>query len=156
MVCYRETIPIVDHTPSIFLKAAFNKFYWVHSWILCPICKCVAMKIKRKLANLYAFNKFGEKSVSHNNFRDIFQGIFRGNWKYLVNKQCATITFTWKLMLNSSRPDLGRREKINLNFYFHRYLWCLKRFCEGLEGLLETFRGTTDKCENKNLSELLF
>ena len=26
-----------DHTPSILLKAAFQKFYLVHSWILCRI-----------------------------------------------------------------------------------------------------------------------
>ena len=29
--------------------------------------------------------------------------------------------------------------KINLNFYFHTSLWCLKRFCEGLKGLHKTF-----------------
>ena len=26
------------------------------------------------------------------------------------------------------RPNPGRRKKINLNFYFHISLWCLKRF----------------------------
>ena len=34
--------------------------------------------------------------------------------------------------LNPSRPDPGQRENINLNFYFHTSLWCLKRFYEGL------------------------
>ena len=29
---------------------------------------------------------------------------------------------------NLSRPDPGQREKINLNFYCHNSLWCLKRF----------------------------
>ena len=29
--------------------------------------------------------------------------------------------------------------KINLNFYFHTSLWCLKRFYENLKGLHETF-----------------
>ena len=29
---------------------------------------------------------------------------------------------------NPSRSNLGRREKITLNFYFHTSLWCLKRF----------------------------
>ena len=33
---------------------------------------------------------------------------------------------------NPSRPDPGQREKINLNFYFHTSLWCLKRFYESL------------------------
>ena len=34
--------------------------------------------------------------------------------------------------LNPLRPNPGRREKINLNFYFHTSLWCLKSFYEGL------------------------
>ena len=29
----------------------------------------------------------------------------------------------------------GRREKVNLNFYFQTSLWCLKRFYEGLKGV---------------------
>ena len=29
-------------------------------------------------------------------------------------------------------PDPGRREKININFYFYTSLWYLKRFYEGL------------------------
>ena len=36
------------------------------------------------------------------------------------------------LHLNPSRPDPGQREKLNLNFYFHTSLWCLKRFYGGL------------------------
>ena len=43
-------------------------------------------------------------------------------------------------------------KKINLNFYFHTSLWCLKKFYEGLKGLHKTFWGTTNKGENKNLS----
>ena len=31
------------------------------------------------------------------------------------------------MKVNPSRPDPGRREKINLNFYFHTSLWCLKK-----------------------------
>ena len=38
-------------------------------------------------------------------------------------------------IFNPSRPDPERREKINLNFYFHTSLWYLKRFYEGLKGL---------------------
>ena len=30
------------------------------------------------------------------------------------------------------RPNPGRIEKINLKFYFHTFLWFLKRFYEGL------------------------
>ena len=62
----------------------------------------------------------------------------------------------WEKIINPSRPDPGRREKINLNYYFHTSLWCFKRFYEGLKGLHKTFWGTTKKCENKNLSWFLF
>ena len=51
--------------------------------------------------------------------------------------------------INPSRPDFGRREKTNLNFYFHTSLWCHKRFYEGLKCLYKTFSGTTSKFENK-------
>ena len=40
---------------------------------------------------------------------------------------------------NPSRPDPGRTEKINLNFYFHTSLWCFKRFYEGLKGFDKIF-----------------
>ena len=53
------------------------------------------------------------------------------------------------LEITPSRPNTGRREKINLNVYFHTSLWCLKRFYEGLKGLYQTFWCTTKKCENK-------
>ena len=53
--------------------------------------------------------------------------------------------------VNPSLPHPGRREKINLNFYFHTSLWCLKKFFESLKGHHKTFWGTT-KCENRNLS----
>ena len=59
---------------------------------------------------------------------------------------------TYEILSFLMRPS----EKINLNFYFHTSLWCLKKFYEGLKGLLKTFGDTTKKCENKNLSKSLF
>ena len=50
---------------------------------------------------------------------------------------------------NPFRPNPGRRENINLNFYFHTSLWCLKWFYEDLKDL-KTFWGTTKKYENEN------
>ena len=38
----------------------------------------------------------------------------------------------FKLIFNPSHPNPGRREKINLNLYFHTSLRWLKRFYEGL------------------------
>ena len=55
-------------------------------------------------------------------------------------------------LLIPSCPNLGRTEKINLNFYFHNSLCCLKRFYEGLKDLHKTFWDTKKNCENKNLS----
>ena len=37
------------------------------------------------------------------------------------------------LNIYTSRPDPGRREKINLNVYFHSSLWCLKRFYDNFD-----------------------
>ena len=33
-----------NHTPSNFLNAVFHKFYFVHSWILCPKCTIKAQE----------------------------------------------------------------------------------------------------------------
>ena len=54
-------------------------------------------------------------------------------------------------VINPSGPNPGRREKIKLNFHFHTSLWCLKGL-QGLKGLHKTFWGTTNKCENLNLT----
>ena len=49
---------------------------------------------------------------------------------------------------NPSRPDPRRREKINLYFYFHTSLWCLKRFYEDHK----PFWGSTKKCKTKSIT----
>ena len=46
---------------------------------------------------------------------------------------------TLQIPINPSRPNPGRREKINLIFYFYTSLWYLKSFCEGVKGLHKTF-----------------
>ena len=59
------------------------------------------------------------------------------------------------MVLTLSAPYISEsciKIKINLNFYFHISLGCLKKFYEGLKGRHKTFWGTTKKCENKNLS----
>ena len=55
------------------------------------------------------------------------------------------------MFLNPSRQESCIEIKINSNVYFHTSLWCLKRFYEGLEGLLKSFWGAIKKCQ-KNLS----
>ena len=43
------------------------------------------------------------------------------------------------MFVNPSRPDPGRREKIDLNFHFHTSLRCLNRFYRSLKGSGKTF-----------------
>ena len=76
--------------------------------------------------------------------------------EYLHNS--AIITFSINVAspkprsyLNPSRPNPRQRERINLNFYIYTTLWCLQRFYEDIKRLHKTFRGTSRKCENKNL-----
>ena len=40
---------------------------------------------------------------------------------------------------NPPHPDPGRREKINLNFYFNTSLWCLKGFMKGFMAFIKPF-----------------
>ena len=50
---------------------------------------------------------------------------------YLGPSQTSVKTLFAEL-INPSRPNLGRRDNIKLNFYFHTSLWCLKWFYEDL------------------------
>ena len=70
--------------------------------------------------------------------------------KWIVGCNLAYFVPIWNI-LTLPVPDPGRREKINLNFYFYISLWCLQRFYQGLKGLHKTIWGTEKKCENKNL-----
>ena len=53
------------------------------------------------------------------------------------------------LLAYPSRPNPRRREKINLNFYFHTSLWCLKRFYESLKGLYKPFEAPPRSVKTK-------
>ena len=44
-----------------------------------------------------------------------------------------------QLSLNPSRSDLGRREKINLNFYFHIFGGASKGFTKALKAFIKLF-----------------
>ena len=43
--------------------------------------------------------------------------------------------FVLSILINPFRPDHGRREKINLHFYIHTSLWCVKKFYEEYKDL---------------------
>ena len=73
----------------------------------------------------------------------------------MANIHCFKLKFILN-MLSLPAPCISEsciQTKINLNFYFHTYLWYLKRFYEGLKGLHKTFSGTTKKFERKNFSK---
>ena len=56
--------------------------------------------------------------------------------------------FNYFFVINFSRPDTGRRVKINLNFCFHTSLWGLK--CTEQEGLIKESLNLTDHEVNYN------
>ena len=51
---------------------------------------------------------------------------------FLVSSWPSLLSIFSVMFVNSSRPDLVRNKKMNLNFYFHTSLRCLKRFYEAL------------------------
>ena len=57
----------------------------------------------------------------------------------LETKDAVIFSSYFLIYVNPLRPNPGQREKIELIFYFHTSLWCLKRFYEGLKGLHKTF-----------------
>ena len=44
------------------------------------------------------------------------------------------------LSLNFSRSDPGQSDKINLNFYFHTFWSCFKRFLKALKDFIKLFQ----------------
>ena len=67
----------------------------------------------------------------------------------LQNAQGYSFYRFW--VINPSRPDPGQREKINLNFYFHTSLWCLKRyFMKGFKVFIKPFKAPQRKVKIKN------
>ena len=89
-------------------------------------------------------NEWEDDLVRKKILRIIFQ------FKYVTYSSYKTFWLTLTLpapYISESCTEM----KINVNFCFHTSLWCLKRFYEGLKGLLKTFSGSTKKCKNKNL-----
>ena len=97
-----------------------------------------------KFMNMAATNHLGRNIYCIN--KNFFLRRHPYFWRGMLVVKDATkhrLSSAHKLFLNPSRPNPGRREKYNLNFYFHNSLWCLKRFYEDLKGLHKTFLGTT-------------
>ena len=87
------------------------------------------------------FNYLVIIGVSFNTFPDIFLLIIvKVTSRFTPIKVLAVLTHykpmfyfhtPWKHQKNSGCNKI----KINSNFYFHIFLWCLKRFCKGLKFL---------------------
>ena len=58
-----------------------------------------------------------------------------------VNDFCIVI------FVNHSCHDSRQTEKINLDFYFHTSLWCLKCFYEGLKAFIKPQRSVKIKIQ---------
>ena len=79
---------------------------------------------------------------------DVFRGYWRRSDVFIVNLEPILLIVLTLKNISESCIEI----KIELNFYFHTSLWCLKRFYEGLKGFHKILSGTTKKCENKNLA----
>ena len=63
---------------------------------------------------------------------------------YVLRVSNFVLTFSFSI------PD--EEKKTKLNFYFHTFLGCHRRFYEDLKSLHKSLWGTTKKCEDKNLT----
>ena len=59
--------------------------------------------------------------------------------KKLEKNEVIFFRYFLVFLINLSRPDSRRSEKINLKFHFHTSLWRRKRFYEDLKGFHKTF-----------------
>ena len=53
-------------------------------------------------------------------------------------------------MVNTSPPDHGRSEKINLSFYFLISLWCLTDFMKAFKAYIKLFDASQGSVKIKN------
>ena len=68
---------------------------------------------------------------------DIYHQNFHQSWPLLQPLSVSAVK-NWTSLLTLKAPCISEsciELKIELNFYFHTSLWCLKRFYEGLKGL---------------------
>ena len=63
--------------------------------------------------------------------------IYFENMKASFSMKSSINSHSSLLTLLAPIPD--KEKKVNLNFYFHISLWCLRRFYDGLLGLHKTF-----------------
>ena len=68
---------------------------------------------------------------------------------------CSTYLSFELQLINPSHANPGGREKIKLNFYFHTFLWCFKRFYEGLkcDQMIDTSKDNDFQVSWKNLED---
>ena len=93
---------------------------------------------------------------SHRRFDIFVKGADMYCWKHDIRqkkpalwlKRLTKIKKSWSTSIifnalaaffNPSRSDRGRKETINLNFYFHTSLRCLRKFYEGLKAFMKPF-----------------
>ena len=70
----------------------------------------------------------------------IFQGVLKdinGINGLMLTLSSFSTEATLFQYLTLPAPILDEEKKINLNFYFHTSLWCLRRFYEGLKAFIK-------------------
>ena len=97
-------------------------------------------KFETTLTHFFPIHRLSTPWKHQKNFR--FSDVFK-RWRNGAlgtnGLKALHFTFWWRACLrfyddywfnfNPSRPDPGRRETIESNFYFHTSLWCLKMWC---------------------------
>ena len=127
------------------LQRSYNLSKWRHGQTF--------LKSFVSLVNFNYWSKFHVIIITDSGVMTIRHKFFirtQINWHLFTNLQVLYY------LLNPSRPNPGWRGKIRLIFFFHTFSWCLKSFYEGPEGFDKNFWSTTKKCENKNLTYVLF
>ena len=69
---------------------------------------------------------------------DFHQGTLWEGFSRETETWCHIICCNFQL-INPSRPNLGRKEKIKLKFYFHTSFWSSKGFMKALKTFIKPF-----------------
>ena len=121
LVLIKENFSTLFH---IYMKWLISKVYHTRMrertwWLITGATKLFAICPRKKASCLFPLQS-----------KEQYQETGR-NVPIVIDNYFFTVPNV-KSNINPSRPNLGQREKINLNFYFHTSLQCLKRFSEGL------------------------
>ena len=129
-------------------RSSQKQLLHAQSWIITKISQLLFAFKLEKVWNMF---KYINKNTRKRQWRVSIVHFELVNFNWAVIVTISNLELFVMAQLNVDR-NLGRREKINLNFYFHTSLLGLQRFYDSLKCLHQTFWGITKKYENKNFS----